>query len=162
MHDFIVKWFSWFEKGIERIDQKEKEKFFSICGRRCAETGIIKLYKDIYDKSCNNLDMFFSKYINNMKYVGGKVISPGEIYEITFPDCYCDLYNKGFVETDAICECSRQSILYVMRTFNPELEYEVEKVTTVLNGDKECRFRVTIVGTEADTDVNIGSIKNRN
>lgn len=144
MPDFVKEWFSWFEKGIEQIDQNEKEKFFSICGSRCADTGIIKLYKDIYDKSCNDLDKFFS-LIKEMKYVGSRVIKPGKSYEITFPDCYCDLYTKGYVQTDAICECSRQSILYVLKTINPELEYAVEKVSTVISGDEECCFRVTIV-----------------
>lgn len=144
MSDFIKEWFGWFEKGIEQFDQREKEKFFSVCGRRCADTGIVKLYKDFYDNSCSDLDMFFSKF-TNMKYVGGKIISPGKIYEITFPDCYCDLYTKGYVRTDVICECSRQSILYMLKTVNPEFEYEVETVSTVISGDEECCFRVTVV-----------------
>ncbi|NLP16355.1 MAG: hypothetical protein GX379_04890 [Clostridiales bacterium] len=144
MPDFVKEWFSWFEKGIEQVDQKEKEKLFSVCGMHCAETGVIKLYKDIYDKSCNNLDTFFGKF-EDMKYVKGKVITPGKVYEIIFPDCYCDLYTKGYVHTDSICECSRQSILYVLKTLNSENEYEVEKLSTVISGDKECRFRVTIV-----------------
>ena len=67
MSDFVKEWFGWFEKGIEQVDQKEKEKFFSVCGMHCAETGIIKLYKDIYDKSCSNMDGFFSKF-DDMKY----------------------------------------------------------------------------------------------
>ena len=144
MPEFVKEWFDWFEKGIEQIDQKEKEKFFSVCGMHCAETGIMKIYKDIYDKSCNGLDGFFSKF-DDMKYIGGKVISPGRIYEITFPECYCDLYIKGYAQTDVICECSRQSILYVLKKLNAELKYEVEKISTVINGDKECRFRVTII-----------------
>lgn len=144
MPDFVKEWFGWFEKGIEQVDHKEKEKFFSVCGQRCADTGMVKLYKDIYDQSNNDFDVFFSKF-EDMKYFGGRVISPGKIYEITFPDCYCDLYTKGYVHTDAICECSRQSILYVLKTLNPELEYEVEMLSTVINDDEECRFRVTIV-----------------
>jgi hypothetical protein len=142
--DFVKEWFAWFEKGIKQVDQKEKEKFFRVCGMHCAETGIIKLYKDIYDKSCSNMDGFFSKF-DDMKYIGGRIISPGKTYEITFPECYCDLYTKGYVQTDTICECSRQSILYVLKTLNPELEYDVEKISTVINGDDECCFRVTIV-----------------
>ena len=144
MTDFITEWFVWFEKGIEQLEQKEKEKFFSVCGMHCVETGIIKLYKDIYDKAGNNYDAYFTKF-QGMKNIGGKVISPGKIYEITYPDCYCDLYKKGLVQTDVICECSRQSILYVLKALNPELEYEVEKLSSVINGDKECCFRVTIV-----------------
>lgn len=144
MPDFVKEWFAWFEKGIKQVDQKEKEKFFRVCGMHCAETGIIKLYKDIYDKSCSNMDGFFLKF-DDMKYIGGRIISPGKTYEITFPECYCDLYTKGYVQTDTICECSRQSILYVLKTLNPELEYDVEKISTVINGDDECCFRVTIV-----------------
>jgi hypothetical protein len=51
-------------------------------------------------------------------------------------------YTKGYVQTDAICECSRQRILYVMRTLNLELEYEVKKISTVIGGDAECRVWV--------------------
>lgn len=144
MSDFIKEWFSWFEKGIESVNQKEQEKFFGVCGKHCVETGIMKLYKEIYDKSCSDFDVFFSK-LNEMKYVGGKVVSSGKIYEITFPSCYCDLYTEGYVQTSAICECSRQSIIYVMNTLNPELEYAVDKLTTILSGDSECRFSITII-----------------
>lgn len=144
MYDFVKEWFGWFEKGIEQLDQNQKEKFFSVCGMRCVETGIIKLYKDLYDKAGNDYDKYFTEF-KGMKNIGGKVITPGRVYEITYPDCYCDLYTKGFVQTDVICECSRQSICYVLRTLNPELEYKVERLSSVIRGDKECRFRVTIV-----------------
>lgn len=144
MTDFITEWFSWFEKGIDQLDQKEKEKFFRVCGMHCVETGIIKLYKDLYDQAGHNFDTYFTKF-QEMKHIGGKVITPGKVYEITYPDCYCDLYTKRLVQTDVICECSRQSILYVLRTLNPELEYEVVRLSSVISGDKECRFKVTIV-----------------
>jgi hypothetical protein len=145
MSDFVKEWFSWFEKGIELIDQEERERIFRVCGSRCAEKGVIKVYKDIYDNSCNDLNTFFSELIMNSKFVGGKAISPSKIYEITFPDCFCDLYKQGYIQTEVICECSRQSLLYILKTLNPEHEYEVEVITTVLRGDKECRFRITII-----------------
>ena len=50
----------------------------------------------------------------------------------------------GFVETPAHCECSRQSILYVLRELLPGRRIRGETLRTVLSGGGECRFRVTV------------------
>lgn len=144
MSEFIKEWFGWFEKAISCMDLKEKEKFFCTCGRNCADSGIIKMYEEQFIENGQDLDAFFISFRDN-QYVGGIVIEAGRIYEITFPDCYCDLYTLGYVNSDYICECSRQSIIYVMNTLKPDTKFHVEKLSTVIGGDKECRFRITVI-----------------
>lgn len=42
------------------------------------------------------------------------------------------------------CECSRQSVLYILETLLPERAVTVETLETVLGGAEKCRFRVTV------------------
>jgi hypothetical protein len=144
MSEFLNNWFQGFEKGINSLDQNEKEKLFCSCGRNCANSGILKIYQELFLDSGKALDIFFTR-LNQIECVAGNVVTPGKVYEISFPRCLCDLHTLGYIHSDCICECSRQSILYVMSSLEPEFEYQVDKLTTVLHGDKECRFRITII-----------------
>ena len=40
--------------------------------------------------------------------------------------------------------CSRQSVLYVLRTLWPEKRFEVTLCGTILRGAKECACRITV------------------
>jgi hypothetical protein len=88
--------------------------------------------------------VFFSR-LKEMECVAGNVIKPKKIYEIIFPHCVCNLHTLGYIHSDCICECSRQSIIYVIKSLNPDIEIQVDKLSTVLNGDHECRFCITII-----------------
>jgi hypothetical protein len=143
MSDFLNQWFQGFEEGINNLDQKEKDKFFSKCGRNCAETGVIEVYEKLYLESGNDMNVFFLR-LKELECIAGYIIDPGKIYEITFPRCLCDLHTRGYINSDSICECSKHSILYVMKTLDPEHDFQVDKISTVLGGDKECRFRITL------------------
>lgn len=61
-----------------------------------------------------------------------------------YPRCLCPQVEAGFVAAPTHCECSRQSILYVLETLLPGREIEVVTLETVLAGGTECRFRVTV------------------
>lgn len=145
MSDFIKDWFGWFEQGTACLKQEEKEKLFRKCGQNCADSGIIEVYKKIYRDSKNDLDVYFTR-LNELDSVGGNVLQPGKEYEVIFTECLCDLHTMGYVNSDFICECSRQSILYVMNTLEPKIDFEVQKITSVLSGDHECRFHIRING----------------
>ncbi|MDA3846467.1 MAG: hypothetical protein PF505_07970 [Vallitaleaceae bacterium] len=143
MSDFLQEWFQGFEKGIDGLKQEEKEKFFHNCGRKCADTGIIKVYEKLFIDSGKVLDTFFSK-LSELESVSGNIVKPGEHYEIAFLHCLCDLHTLGYVHSDYICECSRQSIIYVMKSLVPDMDMKVDKLTTILGGDVECRFSIKI------------------
>lgn len=44
--------------------------------------------------------------------------------------------------TPNLCECSRQSIIYVGESVWGDSKIRVEQVETILSGDAECKFRV--------------------
>ncbi len=143
MSHFLIEWFQWFEKGINAIDAKEREKFFYECGSNCVQTGAIKLYEKLYFESGKSWDAFFEK-LNDIDSVRGYIIKPKEIYELSFTQCVCKLHIEGFVHTDCICACSRQSIIFVMKSLDPNIEVQVDTISTILGGDKECRFRIIL------------------
>ena len=41
------------------------------------------------------------------------------------------------------CECSRQSILYILSCLEPDSKFEVEILETILRGAEHCRFQIT-------------------
>lgn len=88
-----------------------------------------------------NRDEFYRR-MDEQCGVSGKVIVPGKVYEICFPTCLCDLHTTGGVSTPNLCECSRQSIIYVAQMIWNTTDITVECLGTVLSGQKECKFRI--------------------
>ena len=67
----------------------------------------------------------------------------GHIYEMGYPKCVCEEALAGGKDA-SFCECSRQSMIYVLENMMPEKHIEVEIIETVLSGAEKCRFKVTI------------------
>ncbi|MDE6736982.1 MAG: hypothetical protein K2J50_05725, partial [Treponemataceae bacterium] len=74
--------------------------------------------------------------------VRGEVAVPGKEYFISFPECACDLHIALGINTPNLCECSRQSIVYVAERVWQGSKVQVEQIETVLSGGVECRFRI--------------------
>ena len=89
----------------------------------------------------------YAKY-GRTPYFFADVIEPGKVYEMGYPHCLCPQVEAGFTAVPTHCECSRQSILYVLQELLPGRVIEVETLGTVLAGGKECRFRVMVGETE--------------
>ncbi|WP_430885919.1 hypothetical protein [Fusibacter sp. JL216-2] len=143
MSDFLIDWFKWFEEGISSLDQKSKEKFFSNCGANCVKRGLIESFRNHYIECNNDLDQFILR-LSEIGHTVGQVLVPTHKYEIAYPSCSCELHKMGYINTDSICECSRQSIIHVLSTLKPESEIKVEILATILSGDKECRFEILV------------------
>lgn len=138
--DFLHTWFGGFEESLEKLSPKECEKLFSSCGRRCAESGVVNYYKELYVEN-GGMDGMFKAFSGDVR---GRVIESGRRYEIIFPHCLCDLHNCGYINSGKLCECSRQSIIHVMQTLAPQKEISVRQLGTVLCGDPECCFSIEI------------------
>lgn len=61
-----------------------------------------------------------------------------------YPHCLCPMVQAKLTSALTHCECSRQSIIYVLQNLLPDKEIKVELMHTVLAGANECRFRVTV------------------
>lgn len=140
-NDFICTWLRGFETGLNKLDAKSRSNLLKHCARQCANTGVLESYLRLYRAVGGNHDAFYSR-LSELGNVRGEVVVPGQEYRICFPECACDLHTAGGVNTPCLCECSRQSILYVAETVWKGYKLRVEQEGTVLSGDPECRFRI--------------------
>lgn len=67
----------------------------------------------------------------------------GITYVIVFAGRLCDLFTRGYIKADKLCEFSRHSIPNVFETLMPDVLFDVNRVSSVISGDHYCRFRVS-------------------
>ena len=136
-------WFEGFERGIENMKQQERETLFCECGKRCASRWVLNLYKDLYDKVSGDMDLFFEE-LNNMDGVKTEIVEQGKKYHLFFERCVCTMHNEGYINSPHLCECSRQSVIYVMNSIAQDKNFDVEICSTILRGGKECKQSITM------------------
>ncbi|MBR3658977.1 MAG: hypothetical protein IKN61_03605, partial [Bacteroidaceae bacterium] len=73
----------------------------------------------------------------------GRVITPGLEYELSYLECSCPKVKCGLRTNPEQCECSRQSILYILSQLEPDSRFQVRIVDTILRGADRCTFRIT-------------------
>ena len=113
------------------------------CAEACVKGSVLEEQRRQFLECGGDLDRQYARY-GRSAYFFADVVEPGRVYEMGYPRCLCPQVAAGFVETPAHCECSRQSILYVLRELLPGRRIRVETLRTVLSGGGECRFRVTV------------------
>ena len=52
------------------------------------------------------------------------------------------IYSEGYNNPQQ-CECSRQSILYILSQLEPDSQFDVRIENTILRGGGRCTFRIT-------------------
>ena len=119
-----------------KIDYKNK-------AINCVKDTVLPLQKGQFEECGCSLDEQYKKYGNTESFFG-KVIESGHVYEIGYPKCVCSEVLCGKVSSAKHCECSRQSVLYILEQLLPDKTITVKTIETVLGGAKKCRFRVTI------------------
>ena len=59
------------------------------------------------------------------------------------------LHTQGYVNTPQLCECSRQSVRFVLETLWPDKNFSVELTASILRGGDMCRLTVRAQDGEA-------------
>ena len=127
----ISNWFKGFEKGIARLSPEERSAFFSECGKNCVNGGTLSVYKKLYEDAKGNMDVFF-QMANDLPGVKGEVVEKGHVYRLIFLKCTCELCKKGYVTTPLLCECSRQSVIYSLRSLWKDRNFTVTLCHSIL------------------------------
>lgn len=109
----------------------------------CVKNTVLPIQASQFKECGCSLDEQYKKYGDTENFFG-KVIEPGHIYEVGYPKCVCPEVLSGKVSDHTHCECSRQSVLYVLQQLLPDKIIAVETIETVLEGAGKCRFRVMI------------------
>ena len=108
----------------------------------CVKDYVLPAQIKLYQSCDGNLDRIYGEAMNGNGYFG-KVIESGHVYELGYEKCTCPKVLSGKVTDQEQCECSRQSILYILSCLEPDSIFEVDVLETVLRGAKHCRFQIT-------------------
>ena len=108
----------------------------------CVKDRVLPAQMELYRSCSGDLDRIYGEAMNGNGYFG-KVIVPGHVYELGYEKCTCPKVLSGQITDPDHCNCSRQSILYILRQLEPESIFDVEMLETVLQGADHCRFRIT-------------------
>jgi len=103
---------------------------------------VLQVHKQIYAKYNGDFDRIYSEGYNNKSYQG-RVIEPGKVYELSYLECSCPKVKCGLRSNPEQCECSRQSILYILSQLEPDSQFDVRIENTILRGSDRCTFRIT-------------------
>lgn len=131
------------EESIGRLPAEVRARLYRPCAEACVRDGVLLELRRQFEECGCDLNRQYAKY-GRTPFFFADVIEPGRVYEMGYPRCLCPQVEAGFVAAPTHCECSRQSILYVLETLLPGRVVEVETLETVLAGGSECRFRVTV------------------
>jgi predicted hydrocarbon binding protein len=135
------RWVAQVTKGLEeQTDPQTCARILEACGRRCTPLGLIERARKIYADS-NGIPDFVSRLGEVFEAVR---LEDGAVYVI-YPTCYCGQV-KGMPTSeipDSYCDCS---VGWIKQLFESVLEHpvRVERMTSVIAGDPECRFRVEL------------------
>jgi hypothetical protein len=99
----------------------------------------IKISMTKYD---GDFDRIYSEGYNSKSYQG-RVIEPGKVYELSYLECSCPKVKCGLRNNPDQCECSRQSILFILSQIEPDSQFDVRIENTILRGGDRCTFRIT-------------------
>ena len=135
----LADWFKGFEKGITKLPEAQRETFFRECGKNCVQCGTLQIYKDLYKQAAGDLDQFFAK-ANELPGVRCETIEKGSVYDLYFMECTCGLHKQG--STPLLCECSKQSILYVLHSLWKNRQFNLSICGSILRGNPECKMRI--------------------
>lgn len=139
----LSNWFKGFEKGIARLSSEQRAAFFSKCGKNCVECGTLQIYQKLYEDAHGDIDEFFAQ-ANKLPGVKCEIVEKGSTYHLYFTECTCGLHQKGYVSTPLLCECSKQSILYVLHSLWKDSVFRVTLCHSILQGNESCKMRIEI------------------
>lgn len=130
-------------RGLNQLPADESSAVLAECGKACATPAILPAFRVLLEKA-DNTDDFFASIAG--VFEGSKVIivTPDKAYDFCYPSCLCPLHEECGINDARLCECSRQSLLFLMRELFPQRTPQVELMETVLKGDPQCRLRVRL------------------
>ncbi len=140
---FSKAFFTTLENGITKLPQHAREELYRPCAIECVRNYVLEIQKKQFMECGGDLDRQYEKY-GRSEFFFADIIERGHVYEVGYPRCLCPVVEAGYASNPVHCECSKQSILYVLQTLLPDKQIRVEPIHTVLSGASECRFRVTV------------------
>lgn len=141
MDNEIRWWFTGFEEGLAALPEEERGTLLHSCAKNCLEMGMLDFYRGVQERSGGDIDAFF-RALGEMGSLGTEIVRPGKEFWLIFRQCTCSLHTQGYINSSLLCECSRQSVMHILRELWPDRRFSVDPVGTILNGAQDCRFHI--------------------
>ena len=112
------------EEAIGRLPAEVRASLYRLCCGVRAGDVLQEMRRQFEECGCD-LDRQYARY-GRTPYFFADVIEPGRVYEIGYPRCLCPQVAAGFTDAPTHCECSRESILFVLQDLLPGRDICVE------------------------------------
>lgn len=109
----------------------------------CVKDYVLPEQRKMWEEAGKDFDTLYGNRLNSEMYFSS-IIEPGYLYELGYHKCTCPKVLDGMCKDPEHCECTKQSILYILNDLAPEKKIEVEIIETILRGGDKCRFRISV------------------
>ena len=109
----------------------------------CVKDRVLPAQRELYERAGRDFDVVYGRMMNQGIYFG-RVIEPNHSYELGYHQCTCPKVLGGTVTSPDHCECTRQSILYILHELAPDKHFQVDILSTILRGGDKCRFKIVV------------------
>lgn len=138
-------WVAGVLEAARRLSSEARSLLFRSCASECiAGRGLLGRFENARDAAAGDLDAFFA-LLGRAPGVSTETIVPGRAWRMSYGSCTCPVVGAGLTRDPALCECSRQSVVFVLERLFPEGRFGVELERAILAGDRECAFLIARV-----------------
>lgn len=141
MDSEIHWWFTGFETGLAALPKEERSILLHSCAENCLQMGMMDFYRGVQERTGGDIDGFF-RSLGEMSGLDTEVVRPGKEFWLIFHQCTCSLHTQGYINSCLLCECSRQSVLHILKELWPDRSFDVDPEGTILGGAQDCRFHI--------------------
>ncbi len=130
----------------QAVDIPTRQTIMETCGRRCIGTSILDKARQLA-KTARDMDDMLAQ-LNQAHLGGGHLRREGAMIHALYDHCYCGSVNKStepFSPTYCYCSCGWYRQLFETLLERP---VEVELLSSIIQGDENCRFLIHIQGTQ--------------
>jgi hypothetical protein len=138
---FLKHWFSGVVVGLESIDEAAREAILRECGKACAESYTVEVFRDAWEQSAD-LQSFLNVLATKFSGASYELLDSGAV-RVCYAYCACDLVKWGLMETPLLCRCSVHNL---EENFGRALgtRASVELEASILEGAPQCVFIVSL------------------
>ena len=124
---------------------EESALLFRSCASACITgRGLLGHFESARDAAGGDIDAFF-ELLGSAPGVSAEVVEPGRIWAMGYSSCTCPLVAMGLTRDPSLCECSRQSVAFVLGRLFPEGRFDVRLEGAILAGGRSCDFLINRV-----------------
>ena len=143
--DEASHWVAGVLAAARELRQEESALLFRSCASACiVGRGVLGHFESARDAAGGDIDAFF-ELLGSAPGVSAEVVEPGRIWAMGYSSCTCPLVAMGLTRDPSLCECSRQSVAFVLGRLFPEGRFDVRAGGTILAGGRSCDFLISRV-----------------